>query len=641
MTCQPVPFFRSSRAILWPALLVTLSLALGRAAFGEEKAPEAAPPQGLRILFLGDNPWNGGTLRRVFEAFAATYRRNIEITEIPAKDRPLGEVIAGLIESTPEKGRFDVVVAFDHPLRQVVQRDRAELITEIDTLEGLAPRIVWILSPYRKPTLRVETERQKILGRLPLPQGFSTLPLIRLFHQTRKLAGGAAWVNDLSLDRPTSFSDYLTAALLAQVLWGPAPQFPNDIRISDTASLRIPEEALPVLAKVLATLEITLPKGPALANAFAPELSPPQRFVGNGLPLTLTSGVIPGFFDWNADGRLELVLCGRETGQWEIWTWPTPDKPLSLAQAARFPAETVNPDLAAMIKAGATVFQLVDFDYDRHPDLLIGTNEGKLALCRGQAGMVFGRPEVCMLEDGKPFQVPYLHRAFLGELTKDGVWDLVLGDGAGQVFLTSLVEQGGRFLWGQPRPVTIEGLTLQVDGEASPVIADWDLDGLPDLIVGCRNGGVLWIRNVGSNEQPAWAPPVSLVWPPEEEETLLIPYRNGMELWTPTPGWSTQPSVADLDGDHLPDLIIGDSNCRVVKYRDFTAEEQKEVDALLKKRREIVEKLSQSPPEEIARQKAALWEITLELIQKSTDRRYERCGWVWYLRRQSLATPDE
>jgi len=99
--------------------------------------------------------------------------------------------------------------------------------------------------------------------------------------------------------------------------------------------------------------------------------------------------------------------------------------------------------------------------------------------------------------------------------------------------------------------------------------------------------------------------------------------------------------VADLDGDHLPDLIIGDSNCRVVKYRDFTAEEQKEVDALLKKRREIVEKLSQSPPEEIARQKAALWEITLELIQKSTDRRYERCGWVWYLRRQSLATPDE
>ncbi len=641
MNCQPVPFLCPIRSIVWPALLMTLSLAMGTAVCAEEKAPGATPSQGLRILFLGDNPWNGGTLRRVFEAFAGSYQRNVEVTEIPAKGRPLSEVIAGLLENTLEKGRFDVVVVFDHPLRLVVQRDRDELITEIHALEELAPRIIWVLSPYRKPTLRVETERQKMLDRLPMPQGFSALPLIRLFHQTRQLAGGAAWLNDLGWDRPTSFSDYVTAALLAQVLWGPATQLPNDIRISETASLHITEEALPIIANVLAPLGTMPPRGQAVAGAFAPELSPPQQFIGNDLPLMLTSGVIPGFFDWNADGQLELVLCGRETGQWEIWTWPNPDKPLVLTRAARFPAETINPELAALIKAGATVFQLVDFDYDRHPDLLMGTSEGKLVLCRGQAGMVFGRPEVFTLENGKPFQVPYLHRASLGELTKDGVWDLVLGDGAGQVFVTSLVEREGRFVWAQPRPVTIEGLILQVDGEASPVIADWDLDGLPDFIVGCRNGGVLWIRNIGSGDQPAWAPPVSLVWPPEGQDTLLIPYRNGLELWTPTPGWSTQPSVADLDGDHLPDLILGDANCRVVKYREFTPEEQKEIDALLKKRKAILEKIGQSPPEAVATQKAALWEITLELIQKSTDRRYERCGWVWYLRRQSLATPDE
>jgi hypothetical protein len=88
-------------------------------------------------------------------------------------------------------------------------------------------------------------------------------------------------------------------------------------------------------------------------------------------------------------------------------------------------------------------------------------------------------------------------------------------------------------------------------------------------------------------------------------------------------------------------LVVGDSNCRVVKYRELSPEERKEIDALLKKRADLLQKIGQSPPEAITTEKAMLWETTLELIQKSTDRRYERCGWLWYFQRQSLATPDE
>jgi len=622
-------------------IITGLILVLSMSGSAEEKISGDATTQACRVLFLGDNTWHGGTLRHVLETLAMARGQKVEITETPAKGRPLGEVIAGLLESTSDKKRWDVVVVFDHPLRLVVQRDRDELMTEIAALKEVASRTIWTLLPYQKPSLRVETERQQILARLCPDKGFHALPLVRVFHQVRQLGGGATWLSDLTWERPTSFSDYITACLVTQVIWGLPPQLPNDIRINDTATLHIPEESLPILAKVFSGVETTSLNVAGIAGEFAPELSLPQRLASGDAPLTLTSGVIPGFLDWNGDDRFELVLCERAVGRWEIWKWSDAKAVLSLAQDARFPATTVSPEITALINSGATVYQVVDFDYDRRPDMLIGTNDGRIVLCRGQSGMAFGLPEVLRFEDGKPFQVPYLHRAYLGELTKDGVWDLVLGDKAGQVLITSLVEKEGKSAWAQPRPVSIGGLLLQVEGEASPVLADWDLDGMTDLVVGSRNGSVLWLRNIGSGDQVTWAPPVSLVWPCEEEKTLLIPYREGVELWAPTPGWSTQPAITDLDGDHLPDLILGDSNCRVVKFRDLSPDEQLELDALLKKRMELLQKISQSPPEAITSNKAALWELTLELIQKSTNKRYERCGWVWYFQRKSLATPEE
>jgi len=58
-------------------------------------------------------------------------------------------------------------------------------------------------------------------------------------------------------------------------------------------------------------------------------------------------------------------------------------------------------------------------------------------------------------------------------------------------------------------PVRLEAAGKPIDteiGHAAPFVADFDGDGVKDLLVGQFGGGVLWIyRNIGTNDQPKLA----------------------------------------------------------------------------------------------------------------------------------------
>jgi hypothetical protein len=59
----------------------------------------------------------------------------------------------------------------------------------------------------------------------------------------------------------------------------------------------------------------------------------------------------------------------------------------------------------------------------------------------------------------------------------------------------------------EPSEVQVPLPAGALGGEVYPAIGDLDGDGTPDLLVGGRNGRVLYYANVGTLDQPAFGPP--------------------------------------------------------------------------------------------------------------------------------------
>ena len=98
-------------------------------------------------------------------------------------------------------------------------------------------------------------------------------------------------------------------------------------------------------------------------------------------------------------------------------------------------------------------------------------------------------------------------------------------------------------------------------------VADWDGDGLPDLIVNSIWGKVVWYRNVGTRTQPKLAPPqpIEVQWP-------AAPPKPAWNWWKPAAKelvtqWRTTPVVCDLNGDGLADLVMLDPEGFLALFR--------------------------------------------------------------------------
>lgn len=162
----------------------------------------------------------------------------------------------------------------------------------------------------------------------------------------------------------------------------------------------------------------------------------------------------------------------------------------------------------------------------------------------------------------------------------DGDFDLLIGRFNGELLLR--VNEGNAeeaSFAAENKPVLAGGEPLKVKAHCCPVVADWDGDGLWDIISGSDDGSVTWFRNAGTKESPVLEKGVTLVEKHDGSGYNLL-------RWTEeeiVPGIRTQVEVVDYNGDGKLDLLVGDFCTAYHPKKNLDEEAKKQLTELITK----------------------------------------------------------
>ncbi|MFK7694713.1 FG-GAP repeat domain-containing protein [Paenibacillus sp. HJGM_3] len=265
--------------------------------------------------------------------------------------------------------------------------------------------------------------------------------------------------------------------------------------------------------------------------------------------LELPYRAYPAIADLDGDGKPDL-LAGSADGSIS-WYRNVGQKP----STQQVPAGTAYPDAfgerqavrfasgtaeRVLRPAGAVTLAAGDLDGDGRADLVLGTADGRVLAALQGPGGAFADPVPLTTPAGTPIAAEADNAApALGDVDRDGVADLVVGDASGRVTLYRGVKGTPlRFADGEQ----LFDLPAQY---AAPSIRDLDGDGKPDLAVGNHQGDVLVYIQQGTYD--TWLPQGPL-----NGKTM-----NQIGTKAIVGGQFSVPVWYDLNHDGKDDLIVG------------------------------------------------------------------------------------
>lgn len=308
-----------------------------------------------------------------------------------------------------------------------------------------------------------------------------------------------------------------------------------------------------------------------------PQYEPARPVVAAGTPVDTYGCPTPNLVDFDGDGDLDL-LCGEFLDRFTYFENVGTRTAPTYAAGRRLLAAEGQPlamDLEMIVPIA------LDWDRDGDVDLIVGDEDGRVALVENTGKLAENRtprflPPRYFQQQADTLKCGALATPVGCDWDGDGDTDIISGNTAGYIeWFENL--SGAKVAdprWAAPRRLmagdkvfrvlagpngSIQGPAEAKWGYTTLSVADWDGDGLQDVVLNSIWGRVEWLRNVGTRMQPrlAAAALVEVAWPD-------APPKPRWTWWTPRPGelatqWRTTPVVYDFTGDGLIDLAMLDT----------------------------------------------------------------------------------
>lgn len=319
------------------------------------------------------------------------------------------------------------------------------------------------------------------------------------------------------------------------------------------------------------------------ADDASPKYAPAKKLEAEGKPIDVFGGCSPNVADFDRDGDLDLI-CGEFLDGFTYFE-NTGSRVTAKYKAGRKLAHE-GKDLAMRVQMIVPV--AVDWDGDSDIDLIVGDEDGRVALVENTGKLVAGVPDFLppfyLQQEAADLKFGALVTPHGVDWDTDGDWDLVCGNTSGNIaWFENLSGKGvAQPKWATPKlletadgPIrimagpngSIQGPCEAKWGYTTQAVADWDGDGLSDLIVNSIWGKVLWFKNIGPKSAPRLA----------DAEPILIDYEGAPQKpawnwWNPAPNqfvtqWRTTPIALDWNKDGLCDLVMLDHEGYLAFFR--------------------------------------------------------------------------
>lgn len=237
-----------------------------------------------------------------------------------------------------------------------------------------------------------------------------------------------------------------------------------------------------------------------------------------------------------------------------------------------------------------------DFDKDGNVDLLVGDEDGRVAMLHNTGRVKRNMPQfdpVYYLPQ-KADKVKYgaLATPWSVDWDGNGTEDLMVGNSAGEIALVRNLTGGAKPTWAAPEPIlvnkkpfrilagengSIQGPAERKWGYTVLTIADWDGDGHKDIVINSIWGKIQWLRNLGKKGGMHFAAPadIEVLW---DGPMPLVSWN----WWKPAEGtlttqWRTTPVVIDWNKDGVEDIVVLDTEGYLALYEGVITAEGKHV----------------------------------------------------------------